>query len=181
MTEARRMNASAPRQTNLAAATPPGFFLERQAAVSSTIAAGDAEMRERGHSMHSDASGGSLIALVYASLASASFAASPGPASAPATAGHPSVVSKASKKSAPATPVSLVDVNSASRAQLKTLPGIGDVEADRIISGRPYHSKADLAEKEVIATGVYLSLKNRIIAKQKPAPKGLAAGKAAAP
>ena len=101
----------------------------------------------------------------------------PAPASAPAP-GHPSV---ASKKSAPAAPVELVDINSASRAQLKALPGIGDVEADRIISGRPYHSKADLAEREVIATGVYLSMKDRIIAKQKTVPKAKVAGKVAAP
>jgi DNA uptake protein ComE-like DNA-binding protein len=119
-----------------------------------------------GLSMRSEASGRPLIALVCASLASASFAASSAPASAPA--GHSAV---ASKKSAPATPVKLVDINSASRAQLKALPGIGDVEADRIISGRPYHSKADLAEREVVATGVYLSLKDRIIAKQKAVPK----------
>lgn len=67
-----------------------------------------------------------------------------------------------------------IDVNSASRAQLKTLPGIGDVEADRIISGRPYFSKADLATRDVVPTGVYLSLKGRIIAKQKPRPKAKA-------
>jgi competence protein ComEA len=66
-----------------------------------------------------------------------------------------------------------IDINSATRAQLKTLPGIGDVEADRIVSGRPYFSKADLAAREVIPTGVYLSLKGRIIAKQKR-PKGRA-------
>jgi DNA uptake protein ComE-like DNA-binding protein len=65
----------------------------------------------------------------------------------------------------------LVDINSAGRAQLKTLPGIGDAEATRIIAGRPYLSKADLASKNVIPTGIYLSLKNRIIAIQKQQPK----------
>ncbi len=135
-------------------------------------------MSERERSTYNDAGGGSLLALVCASLASASFAVSAGTTSDAAPPGHPSV---ASKKSSPATPVKLVDINSAGRAELKTLPGIGDVEADRIISGRPYHSKADLAEREVIATGVYLSLKDRVIAKQKAAPKGKAAGKVAAP
>ena len=125
--------------------------------------------------MRSEAGGRPLIALVCASLASVSFAASPAPASAPA--GHASVA----KKSAPAAPVELVDINSAGRAQLKALPGIGDVEADRIISGRPYHSKADLAEREVIATGVYLSMKDRIIANQKTVPKAKVAGKVAVP
>jgi competence protein ComEA len=68
-----------------------------------------------------------------------------------------------------AKPVASIDINSASRAQLKTLPGIGDVEADRIISGRPYLSKAELATRDAIPTGVYLSLKDRVIAKQKSA------------
>ena len=103
---------------------------------------------------------------------------SPRSRQASAPAGHASV---ASKKAAPAAPVELVDINSAGRAQLKALPGIGDVEADRIISGRPYHSKADLAEREVIATGVYLSMKDRIIAKQKTVPKAKVAGKVAVP
>ena len=65
----------------------------------------------------------------------------------------------------------LVDINGASRAQLKTLPGIGDAEANKIIAGRPYLSKAELVTKNVIATGPYLSLKDRIIAMQKSAPK----------
>ena len=60
-----------------------------------------------------------------------------------------------------------IDINSASRDQLKTLPGIGDAEAKRIIAGRPYHSTADLAERGVLPTGVYIALKGRIIAKQK--------------
>jgi competence protein ComEA len=73
----------------------------------------------------------------------------------------------------PALPaVKLVDINHASRAQLKTLPGIGAADAERIVAGRPYLSKADLATKSVIPTGVYLSLKHRIIATQKARPKG---------
>jgi competence protein ComEA len=74
--------------------------------------------------------------------------------------------SAASFAATPAASAALIDINSASRAQLKTLPGIGDGEAERIVAGRPYLSKADLASKHVIPTGVYLSLKNRVIAKQ---------------
>jgi len=71
-------------------------------------------------------------------------------------------------------PAKLVDINSASRAELKTLPGIGDAEADRIIKGRPYLSKAELVTRNVMPEGVYVSLKKQIIAKQpsnKPATK----------
>jgi competence protein ComEA len=72
--------------------------------------------------------------------------------------------------SAAAERVALVDINSASRAQLKTLPGIGDAEADRIVAGRPYLSKADLASRHVVPTGIYLSLRHRVIAKQERMP-----------
>ena len=63
-----------------------------------------------------------------------------------------------------------VDINSASRAQLKTLPGIGDAEADRIIAGRPYLSKAELVTKGVMPEGVYLSLRRQLIALQTGKP-----------
>lgn len=75
--------------------------------------------------------------------------------------------SAAASTKKPAAPVVLVDINSASRKELKSLPGIGDAEAGKIIAGRPYLSKADLASKQVIPAGVYLSLKNRIIARQR--------------
>jgi hypothetical protein len=65
-----------------------------------------------------------------------------------------------------------IDINSATRAQLRTLPGIGSAEADRIVAGRPYFSKADLATRDVLPTGVYLSLKDRVIARQKIKPRG---------
>jgi len=45
------------------------------------------------------------------------------------------------KKTAPASPV---DLNSASAAELTSVPGIGDATAKKIIAGRPYSSVADL-------------------------------------
>jgi hypothetical protein len=59
-----------------------------------------------------------------------------------------------------------VDINSASRAQLKTLPGIGDAEADRIIANRPYLTKSSLVSKKVLELGPYDALRGRIIAVQ---------------
>lgn len=113
--------------------------------------------------------GSALLALGLLAWANLSFAAGTGPAGAPAPAGH---ASAASKKATQPKPVMLVDVNSASRVQLKTLPGIGEAQADKIVAGRPYLSKADLASKNVIPTGTYLSLKHLIIAKQKGKPTG---------
>ena len=71
----------------------------------------------------------------------------------------------------PPPPTKLVDINSASKAELKTLPGIGDAEADRIIKARPYPSKAKLAVDKVISEEIYAGLKGRIIAVQPPPPK----------
>jgi len=63
--------------------------------------------------------------------------------------------------------VKLVDINSAGKTELKTLPGIGDAEAEKIISGRPYLSKAHLTSRNIIARGVYEGLKKLVIARQK--------------
>ncbi len=71
---------------------------------------------------------------------------------------------------APQASATLVDINSASRQQLQTLPGVGAAEAARMVAGRPYLSKAELVTRRVLATGPYLSLKNRIVALQPAAP-----------
>jgi len=55
----------------------------------------------------------------------------------------------------------------AGKAELKTLPGIGDAEADKIIAGRPYLSKANLVTHHILARGVYENLKTLVIARQK--------------
>jgi len=106
-----------------------------------------------------------LVALALSVLAGASAAAD-APVSA-AAAKSPDTPAPAKK----ALPATLVDINSATLTLLKTLPGIGDAEAARIVAGRPYLSKADLASKKVLPTGIYISLKNRIIARQAQQPK----------
>ena len=65
----------------------------------------------------------------------------------------------------------IVDINSASRAELKTLPNIGDAEADRIIANRPYLTKAHLVAKKVLDLVAYDALRGRIMAVQKAQPK----------
>jgi DNA uptake protein ComE-like DNA-binding protein len=125
-----------------------------------------------------------LVALAACATPVATLAAT-GSATAPTTTAsavktakpalHPLTgTASAAKKAAPAAPVKLVDINSASKAELKTLPGIGDAEADRIVAARPFLTKAELVTKKVIPTGPYLSLKNRVIAMQKGKPKAAA-------
>jgi competence protein ComEA len=74
----------------------------------------------------------------------------------------------------------LVDINSASPAELKALPGIGDAEAARIVARRPYLSKAMLVEKGALSADVFLALRSHVEAIQKSRPVKLkAAGRAA--
>jgi DNA uptake protein ComE-like DNA-binding protein len=48
----------------------------------------------------------------------------------------------------------MVDLNSASAAELKKLPGVGEVTAKKIIAGRPYSSVEDLSRTGVSAATI---------------------------
>lgn len=60
----------------------------------------------------------------------------------------------------------LLDLNSASRAELVGLPGIGEAYADKIIANRPFHDKGELIRKKIIPEATYERISNRVIAKQ---------------
>jgi DNA uptake protein ComE-like DNA-binding protein len=48
----------------------------------------------------------------------------------------------------------MVDLNCASAAELKKLPGVGEVTAKKIIAGRPYSSVDDLSKTGVSAATI---------------------------
>lgn len=57
----------------------------------------------------------------------------------------------------------LVNINTASRAELKTLPGIGDAEVERIVASRPYATKTHLVEKQALGLETYDKLQRLIV------------------
>jgi len=85
-----------------------------------------------------------------------------------ATAAETSDKAKPAKKNSKARAnVKEVDINSANKAQLMKLPGIGAEEADKIIAGRPYLTKAHLVTHKVIPSMTYMTIKDHIVARQK--------------
>jgi hypothetical protein len=77
---------------------------------------------------------------------------------------HPGTTSKKQPGSLPFA--QRMDINSASKEELKKLPGIFDAEAAKIIAHRPYKSKAGLVVEAGLTGAQYFAIKDRVKAVQ---------------
>lgn len=57
-----------------------------------------------------------------------------------------------------------VDLNTATRDQLLTLPDLTGAEADRIVEGRPYNDSNDLITRRIVPKAEYDKIADRVTA-----------------
>lgn len=84
----------------------------------------------------------------------------------PMTRSHAAVAHAPRAVTLAAEKTELVDLNSASKAELMKLPAVGDAISDKIIAGRPWKSKYDLVVKKVVTRAAYEKFSRFVIARQ---------------
>jgi competence protein ComEA len=114
-----------------------------------------------------------LLALTIAAPVLAQPASTTPNAASP-TATTPAMPASASPKATETTPrntaalpnTDLVDINTATAAQLKALAGVSDTDSAKIIQGRPYSDKSQLVSKKIVSEATYDKIKDHIVARQ---------------
>ena len=96
-----------------------------------------------------------LLALSLCFIAFASFAPSQ----------TSSKIAGATAATSTAATGNLLDINTATLDQLKSLKGVGDAYSKRIINGRPYTAKSQLTTRGVLPQATYDGIKDKIIAR----------------
>lgn len=59
-----------------------------------------------------------------------------------------------------------LDLNSANKDQLMSLPGMGPAMADRVIAARPYDAASDLVSRHIISREEYDRIAERVTVKK---------------
>jgi hypothetical protein len=61
----------------------------------------------------------------------------------------------------------VIDINTASREMLVTLPGIGPKHAEDIVANRPYRAKLDLLRRGIVPESTYQAIRDQVIARHR--------------
>jgi competence protein ComEA len=111
-----------------------------------------------------------IAAAIFTAAASTAFAqttqpttttpARPGQPTAPAAPAAPAAPRTATP--APAAQGTLINLNTASKDQLDSLPQIGDARAAAIIAKRPYKDWADFTAKNVVPANAEAAIKDKV-------------------
>ncbi len=111
------------------------------------------------------AGSGAIAALFFCSLV-AYFQVSRSPQSGPAAPSpKPEIPAQVVPLRKPERARVYINLNSATKEQLMTLPGIGEISSNKIIAGRPYRLKTDLLTKRIIRETTYNNIADKVIAK----------------
>jgi len=85
---------------------------------------------------------------------------------APAVPATPKTPASDARSTAAAPKMDTVDINSATAAELRMLPGVSDGDTAKIIRGRPYSDKSQLVSKKVVSEPTYEKIKDHVVTRQ---------------
>jgi DNA uptake protein ComE-like DNA-binding protein len=86
------------------------------------------------------------------------------PATAQATSSSSQTTTTTTKTTQSSARSSKIDINTASKENLETLPGIGPATSQKIIANRPYRAKSDLVKDKIVSRSEYAKIKDSIVA-----------------